>query len=256
MTLGRHSELKRKTSSRIIFPFTRWQTGSDDKSLNCIWISIFSVNSSVFWLHCFICCYVAESWWCLGAWWLWWSWSPRKNFGCKLCTNKWDSISRHLPWNADRSCGVCSKCVMTSDHAFLSPPFWTVKGRLEVFKSTLIILCATLLIVGKLCRVCWVWFSVKVCGWYGVSLILMPDLVHQVLGLEDANSTEFDSATPHPCVVFMPEVCIYTLQFISFWQPPEEFAFFSMFLLLLRQCIIICCLLEFQPTCHQAYVHL
>lgn len=30
----------------------------------------------------------------------------------------------------------------------------------------------------------------------------------QVLGLEDANSTEFDSATPHPCVVFMPEVSL------------------------------------------------
>jgi len=24
--------------------------------------------------------------------------------------------------------------------------------------------------------------------------------------MKDANSTEFDSATPHPCVVFMPEV--------------------------------------------------
>lgn len=30
----------------------------------------------------------------------------------------------------------------------------------------------------------------------------------QILGLEDANSTEFDSATPHPCVVFMPEVSL------------------------------------------------
>lgn len=30
----------------------------------------------------------------------------------------------------------------------------------------------------------------------------------QILGLEDANSTEFDSATPHPCIVFMPEVSL------------------------------------------------
>ncbi|KAH9306112.1 hypothetical protein KI387_010516, partial [Taxus chinensis] len=26
-----------------------------------------------------------------------------------------------------------------------------------------------------------------------------------VLGLEGANSTEFDEQTPHPCVIFMPE---------------------------------------------------
>ncbi len=52
-------------------------------------------------------------------------------------------------------------------------------------------------------------------------------LVDQVLGLDDANSTEFDSATPHPCVVFMPEVYISTHHFLScgdtYWHPPERF---------------------------------
>jgi hypothetical protein len=32
------------------------------------------------------------------------------------------------------------------------------------------------------------------------------EYARSVLGLTDANSTEFDPATPHPCVVFMPEV--------------------------------------------------
>jgi CTP synthase len=52
--------------------------------------------------------------------------------------------------------------------------------------------------------------------------IAVVEFARNVLGLEDANSTEFDSATPHPCVVFMPEVCIYTLQFISFWQTQKD----------------------------------
>lgn len=37
----------------------------------------------------------------------------------------------------------------------------------------------------------------------------------QILGLEDANSTEFDSATPHPCVVFMPEVSLFLFAPVS-----------------------------------------
>jgi len=36
--------------------------------------------------------------------------------------------------------------------------------------------------------------------------IAVVEFARNVLGLDDANSTEFDSATPHPCVVFMPEV--------------------------------------------------
>lgn len=34
----------------------------------------------------------------------------------------------------------------------------------------------------------------------------------QVLGLERANSTEFDAQTPDPVVIFMPEVCIVPKQ--------------------------------------------
>ncbi|KAL2623251.1 hypothetical protein R1flu_003456 [Riccia fluitans] len=36
--------------------------------------------------------------------------------------------------------------------------------------------------------------------------IAVIEFARSVLGLKDANSTEFDQATPHPCVVFMPEV--------------------------------------------------
>ncbi|GAQ80234.1 CTP synthase family protein [Klebsormidium nitens] len=36
--------------------------------------------------------------------------------------------------------------------------------------------------------------------------IAVVEYARSVLGLSDANSTEFDPATPHPCVVFMPEV--------------------------------------------------
>ncbi|XP_024389982.1 uncharacterized protein [Physcomitrium patens] len=36
--------------------------------------------------------------------------------------------------------------------------------------------------------------------------LAVVEFARNVLGLKDANSTEFDSATPHPCVVFMPEV--------------------------------------------------
>lgn len=32
----------------------------------------------------------------------------------------------------------------------------------------------------------------------------------QVLGLEKANSAEFDPDTPDPVVIFMPEVCIHS----------------------------------------------
>ncbi|VFQ61195.1 unnamed protein product [Cuscuta campestris] len=35
--------------------------------------------------------------------------------------------------------------------------------------------------------------------------IAVIEFARSVLGLEDANSTEFDPNTPHPCVVFMPE---------------------------------------------------
>ena len=33
----------------------------------------------------------------------------------------------------------------------------------------------------------------------------MIEYAREVCGLKEANSTEFDSATPHPAVVFMPE---------------------------------------------------
>eukprot|EP00249_Psilotum_nudum_P019850 c27446_g1_i1 orf=829-2661(+) len=36
--------------------------------------------------------------------------------------------------------------------------------------------------------------------------VAVIEFARSVLGLEGANSTEFDSATPHPCVIFMPEV--------------------------------------------------
>jgi len=36
--------------------------------------------------------------------------------------------------------------------------------------------------------------------------LAVVEFARNVLGMKDANSTEFDSATPHPCVVFMPEV--------------------------------------------------
>jgi phosphoribosylformylglycinamidine (FGAM) synthase-like amidotransferase family enzyme len=43
--------------------------------------------------------------------------------------------------------------------------------------------------------------------------IAVIDFARSVLGLKDANSTEFDPNTRNPCVVFMPEV--YILFFLS-----------------------------------------
>ena len=39
--------------------------------------------------------------------------------------------------------------------------------------------------------------------------IAVVEFARSVLGLEDANSTEFDPKTPNPCVIFMPEVRIH-----------------------------------------------
>lgn len=36
------------------------------------------------------------------------------------------------------------------------------------------------------------------------------EYARSILGLEKANSTEFDPNTKTPCVIFMPEVCIQT----------------------------------------------
>jgi CTP synthase (UTP-ammonia lyase) len=37
--------------------------------------------------------------------------------------------------------------------------------------------------------------------------IAVIEFAQSVLGLDDANSTEFDPQTSHPCVIFMPEAC-------------------------------------------------
>ena len=37
--------------------------------------------------------------------------------------------------------------------------------------------------------------------------IAVIEFARSALGLHDANSTEFDPETSHPCVIFMPEVC-------------------------------------------------
>ena len=39
--------------------------------------------------------------------------------------------------------------------------------------------------------------------------IAVVEFTRSVLGIQDANSTEFDPNTKHPCVIFMPEVCVY-----------------------------------------------
>lgn len=39
--------------------------------------------------------------------------------------------------------------------------------------------------------------------------IAVIEFARSVLGLQDANSTEFDPNTKNPYVIFMPEVCIY-----------------------------------------------
>lgn len=36
--------------------------------------------------------------------------------------------------------------------------------------------------------------------------IAVIEYARSILGLQDANSTEFDPNTPNPCVIFMPEV--------------------------------------------------
>lgn len=36
--------------------------------------------------------------------------------------------------------------------------------------------------------------------------IAVIEYARSILGLQDANSTEFDSNTQNPCVIFMPEV--------------------------------------------------
>lgn len=38
--------------------------------------------------------------------------------------------------------------------------------------------------------------------------VAVIEFARSVLGLQDANSTEFDPDTKNPCVIFMPEVCI------------------------------------------------
>lgn len=40
--------------------------------------------------------------------------------------------------------------------------------------------------------------------------IAVIEFARSVLGLHDANSTEFDPETTNPCVIFMPEVFILT----------------------------------------------
>lgn len=37
--------------------------------------------------------------------------------------------------------------------------------------------------------------------------VAVIEYARSVLGLRDANSTEFNPNTKHPCVIFMPEVC-------------------------------------------------
>lgn len=41
--------------------------------------------------------------------------------------------------------------------------------------------------------------------------IAVVEFARSVLGLEDANSAEFDPKTRNPCVIFMPEVRIHSL---------------------------------------------
>lgn len=43
--------------------------------------------------------------------------------------------------------------------------------------------------------------------------IAVIEFAQNVLGLHDANSTEFDPETTNPCVIFMPEVFYH-----KFWQ--------------------------------------
>lgn len=44
--------------------------------------------------------------------------------------------------------------------------------------------------------------------------IAVIEFARSVLGLKDANSTEFDPNTKNPCVIFMPEVCIVFSSFM------------------------------------------
>lgn len=46
--------------------------------------------------------------------------------------------------------------------------------------------------------------------------IAVIEFARSVLGLSDANSTEFDPETSNPCVIFMPEVCKFTGALIKF----------------------------------------
>lgn len=41
--------------------------------------------------------------------------------------------------------------------------------------------------------------------------IAVIEYARSVLGLKNANSTEFDPNTKNPCVIFMPEVCHQTI---------------------------------------------
>ena len=60
----------------------------------------------------------------------------------------------------------------------------------------------------------WYFHCFKICGNNAILEFEVSEtwtfvlFICQILGLEDANSTEFDSATPHPCIVFMPEVSL------------------------------------------------
>lgn len=41
--------------------------------------------------------------------------------------------------------------------------------------------------------------------------VAVIEFAQSVLGLQDANSTEFDASTKNPCVIFMPEVICWLL---------------------------------------------
>ena len=58
--------------------------------------------------------------------------------------------------------------------------------------------------------------------------IAVIEYARSILGLKKANSTEFDPNTKSPCVIFMPEVCVYSSnQHVS--KHPFDFAMYFIF---------------------------
>lgn len=130
-------------------------------------------------------CVVACSRWCAGAWRLWQPWRVGHGAGSAVCSREQGAIPRHLPWHAGETCSCCGAAESV---------------RAGSVNTNALPRCTARPFVHRHHHHCLLDRCLR------PAQVAVIEFARNVLGIKDADSTEFNPGTPNPAVVFMPEI--------------------------------------------------